>query len=77
MEEEICVTVNNFLLCLSKLFCVRFFFLNSASWGAIPSACFVRCTCALKYIIIIIIIIIIYIYSKSGCTVSTQSAKDT
>ena len=26
-----------------------FFFLNSASWGAIPSACFVRCTCALKY----------------------------
>ena len=26
-----------------------FFFLNSASWGAIPSACFVCCTCALKY----------------------------
>ena len=24
-------------------------FLNSASWGAIPSVCFVRCTCALKY----------------------------
>ena len=30
----------NFFVCL--------FFLNSASWGAIPSACFVRCTCALK-----------------------------
>ncbi len=29
---------------------VNFFvFLNSASWGAIPSACCVRCTCALKY----------------------------
>ena len=42
--------VNNSLLCLSKPFCVFVFFLNSASWGAIPSACFVRCTCALKYI---------------------------
>ena len=32
------------------------FFLNSASWGAIPSACFVRCMCAPKYIIIIYIL---------------------
>ena len=30
--------------------------MNSASWGAIPSASFVRCMCALKYIVIIIYI---------------------
>ena len=29
--------------------CVCVCVLKSASWGAIPSACFVRCTCALKY----------------------------
>ena len=56
VEEEICVMVNNSSQCLSKLFGVCLFFLNSASWGAIPSVCFVRCTCALKYNIIILII---------------------
>ena len=35
--------------------CVSVFFLNSVSWGAIPSICFVCRMCALKYIIIITI----------------------
>ena len=42
------------------------FFLNSASWGAIPSACLVRCTCALKYIIIIINYMYIAICEDGG-----------
>ena len=57
VEEEICVTVNNFFSVSVNFFCVCFFFLNSASWGAIPSACFVRCTCALKYNNIIYIVV--------------------
>ena len=35
VEEEICVTVNNFLLCLSKLFCV-FLFLEQCLVGSNP-----------------------------------------